>query len=314
MRALISLAAATTALSIAIAVPALSQGSGPYVIEETGQSFGSLQDAVNAIGDGEGTIQIAPGRYNDCAVQSAGSIAFVASQPGKTVFEGGICEGKAVLVLRGQAARVDGLIFTRLSVPDGNGSGIRLEQGDLDVANSMFLDSQGGILANQAPDSEITIDRSTFSGLGKRPDGNGAHSLYIGHYGLLKVTRSRFERGRGGHYLKSRATRVEILDNSFDDSQGNETNYMIDLSNGGAGRIAGNSFEQGPNKENWSTMITVAPEGREHDSNGLTVEGNRAWASPGFREQTTFVGNWSSDRIVIRDNELTSQIKPYATR
>lgn len=315
MRVTLSLATAATALAIALSAPAWSQRSGgAFTVEELGESFGSLQEAVTAIGGGQGTIRIAPGRYSDCAVQTAGRVSFVAVEPGKAIFDGGICEGKAVLVLRGQYARVDGLIFTHLQVPDGNGSGIRIETGNLDVANSMFLDSQGGILSAEDEGSSITIDRSTFAGLGKRPDGSGAHSVYIGKYGSLKVTRTRFERGKGGHYLKSRAARIEVLDSSFDDSQGHETNYLIDLPNGATGRIVGNSFEQGPDKENYSTLITVAPEGKQHSSNGLVIEGNRAWASPGFKYQTTFVGNWSGDKVVVRNNQLSSVVKEYADR
>jgi hypothetical protein len=73
-----------------------------------------------------------------------------------------------------------------------------------------------------------------------------------------QARRTRFERGTGGHYVKSRAPRVDITDSSFDDSMGRDTNYMIDLSNGAAGRIAGNTFVQGTGKENYSTLIAVA--------------------------------------------------------
>ena len=107
-------------------------GEAPYSID--GQSFGRLQDAVNAIGEGEGTIRIAPGYHRDCAVQTAGRIAFVAAEPGRAIFDGVTCEGKAALVLRGAGARVDGLVFQNMRVPDGNGAGIRLETSDLDIA------------------------------------------------------------------------------------------------------------------------------------------------------------------------------------
>jgi hypothetical protein len=42
-----------------VPLPAQS-GPGAYVVAETGRAFGRLQDAVDAIGDGEGTIRIAP--------------------------------------------------------------------------------------------------------------------------------------------------------------------------------------------------------------------------------------------------------------
>jgi hypothetical protein len=301
-------------LALLLTAPAWAQGDGPHTVAETGRSYRSLQDAVNAIGSGGGTIRIAPGTYRDCAVQEAGRVAFVAATPGTVIFEGTTCEDKAVLVLRGRAARVEGLTFRRLAVPDGNGAGIRIEKGDLAVSESLFADSQGGILSADDPSGTISIDRSTFTGLGKRPDGSGAHSLYIGGYGALNVTRTRFERGRGGHYLKSRAARIEVTDSSFDDSRGSETNYHIDLPHGAVGRIAGNSFAQGRNKENYSTLITVAPEGAENPSDGLVIERNRAWVVPGFQWRTTLVGNWSGDRVIVRNNELGPAIAEYAPR
>jgi hypothetical protein len=299
---------------LATTAPALPQGQGPFTVQESGQRFGSLQAAVDAIGEGRGTIRIAPGRYGECAVQEKGEVAFVSEVPGKAVFDRAICEGKATLVLRGRGAKVDGIVFMRTLVDDGNGAGIRLETGNLHVTNAMFIDGQCGILTAEDPNGTITVERSTFAGLGKDPTGNGAHAIYIGHYGTLRVFRSRFERGTGGHYVKVRAPNVEIIDNSFDDSKGMHTNYAIDLSNGASGRIAGNAFEQGPNKDNYSTMISVAPEGVKHSSAGLVVEGNKAWLSPGFDKTTTFVGNWSDDAATVRNNDLAEGIKPLASR
>jgi hypothetical protein len=285
-----------------------AQASGPFTIVETGRSFAALQDAVDAIGGRAGTIRIAPGRYGDCAVQEAGRIAFVAATPGTAIFDGGICEGKATLVLRGSSARVEGLVFTHMRVADGNGAGIRIEAGDLVVSEAMFVDGQCGILSANDPTSTIAVDRSTFSRLGKHPDGNGAHSLYVGHYGALRVTNSRFERGTGGHYLKSRSPRIEALNNSFDDSQGRDTNYMIDLPEGAVGRIAGNIFVQGTGKENYGTLIAVHAEAGGNPSAGLTIEDNVASVAPGFAWSTAFVGDWSGETLVIRNNRLGARI------
>jgi len=294
--------------AISGAGPLQARGSSPFVVAETGRYFGSLQQAVSAIGSGRGTIRIAPGRYGDCAVQEAGQIAFVAEERGSAVFDGGACEDKATLVLRGRSASVDGLVFVNVRVADGNGAGIRLEQGDLEVAYTRFADGQCGILSHNDPKSSIRIDHSTFSGLGKDPDGSGAHSLYIGDYGSLSVTHTRFERGTGGHYLKSRSPRIEVLNSSFDDSQGRRTNYLIDLSNGAVGRIAGNTFVNGTGKENHTTMVTVAPEGAENRSAGLVIEDNDVSVAPGFRWHTAFVGDWSSEKLVVRNNRVADGI------
>lgn len=252
--------------------------AAPFTIEHTGESYYTLAGAVGAIGDGIGTIRIAPGRYIDCAVQAGGQITYRAEKPLSAVFDGGICEGKATLVLRGRGAVVDGLVFQNLRVPDGNGAGIRIEKGPLEVSNSVFRNSEQGILGGgDDPDADITIDQSTFSGLG-RCDRNlaCAHSIYLSAFRSVTVRRSRFEKGRGGHYVKSRAARIEIIDSSFDDSAGSATNYMIDLPEGAIGRIERNIFVQGANKENHSGFIAVAAEGRRNSSVDLLIANNDA--------------------------------------
>jgi hypothetical protein len=295
------------------AAPLEARGGSPFTIAETGRSYETLQQAVEAIGEGSGTIRIAPGRYEECAVQEAGEVAFVA-EPGSVVFERAACEGKATLVLRGRRASVQGLVFTAVRVPDGNGAGIRLEQGDLFVSWTRFQDGQCGILTANDPRGSLIIDHSTFSGLGKHPDGDGAHSLYVGGYASLTVTRTRFERGTGGHYLKSRAAQIQVLDSSFDDSEGRTTNYLIDLSNGAVGRIAGNVFVNGTGKENHGTMITVAPEGAENRSAGLVIEDNDASVAPGFRWTTAFVGDWSGEPLVLRNNRIGPKVELLSRR
>ena len=308
-------ALALVGLAIA-ATPLLAQRSGaPFTIRESGQGFARLQQAVDAIGGASGTIVVAPGRYNDCAVQQAGRIAFVAAVPGKAIFDGGICEDKATLVLRGQGARVEGLTFQNLRVPDGNGAGIRIETGDLTVTETMFRNSESGILSAADPAGQIRVERSTFSGLGRCDrDLACAHSIYIGDYGSLSVIRSRFERGTGGHYVKTRAPRVQVVDSSFDDTGGRTTNYMIDLSGGATGTIAGNTFVQGRDKENYSALIMVAAEGKANSSAGLTISGNTASIAPGVDRSTSFVADASGDAIRIDGNRLGPRIARFERR
>ena len=307
-------AALAVAMIPAAAVIAQS-GAQPFTVAETGQGFSRLQDAVNAIGGGSGTIAIAAGTYSDCAVQEGGAIAFLATEPGKAVFDGGTCEGKAALVLRGREAKVSGLVFRRMAVPDGNGAGIRLEQGDLTVTQSWFADSEQGILTADDPSGRIVIDKSTFSGLGTCENSAGcAHSIYIGNYGHLRVTRSRFERGTGGHYVKARAARVEIAASSFDDSAGKATNYMIDLPAGAVGQITNNWFVQGRDKENYSAFIAVGAEDVLHPSDGLQIAGNDARLVPALRRDTTFVADWTGSRLAIADNKLGAGLKSFERR
>ncbi len=290
-------------------------GAAPYVVAESGRAFGRLQEAVDAIGDGDGTIRIATGYHRDCAVQTAGRVAFVAAEAGRAIFDGVSCEGKAALVLRGRAARVDGLVFQNMRVPDGNGAGIRLEQGNLDVANSLFRNSEEGILTANDPAATLTIDRSTFSRLGRCDRGlSCAHSVYTGEYGRVVVTHTRFEKGSGGHYLKARAREVEISDNSFDDTRGTATNYLIDLPSGSTGRITGNLLVQGRDKENWSAFIAVGAEEGNYLSDGLVISDNDARLVPDLRRSPAFIADWTGGRLSIANNELGAGLKPFERR
>ncbi|MGN6278108.1 MAG: right-handed parallel beta-helix repeat-containing protein [Sphingomonas sp.] len=298
--------------ALILASPAAAQ-SGAFTVD--GRGFGSLQDAVHAVGGGTATISIAPGTYHECAVQEDGTVTFRAATPGKVVFDATACEGKAALVLRGNAAIVDGIVFRNMAVHDGNGAGIRIENGDLTVKNAMFLDSQEGILGNEHGGARIVIDHSTFSGDGTCDAAyDCAHSIYLATDGSVTVTNSRFERGQGGHYVKLRTPKLTIADNSFDDSHGHKTNYMIDLSNGGTGSITGNTFVQGKDKENWSAFITIAAEGKKFPSNGLSIRNNTADLAPGIDRSPAFVADLSGDAVTVADNKLGDGVRRFEER
>lgn len=282
----------------------------------TDRGFANLADAIAAIGGGTGTILVAPGTYEQCAVQKAGRVTIQARVPGSVIFDHVACEEKAGLVLRGRSATINGILFQNYAVSDGNGAGIRLEHGDLTVSNSLFRNSEEGILTADDPRGTITIDRSTFSHLGRCDrDLSCAHSVYVGHYGKLIVTRSRFDAGKGGHYLKSRANVVKIDQNSFDDSHGHLTNYMIDLSNGASGEIVGNVMVQGRDKDNWSAFIALGAEGKTAKAQPpLVVRGNMARFVPGLTRNSSFVADWIGEKVTMSDNQLAAGISRYDRR
>lgn len=309
--ALAALAAAILPVAMVSAQPV----PDAFTVVETGQRFATLQDAVDAVGNRRATIRIAPGTYRQCAVQTEGVIVYEAPEPGSVTFLGRACEGKAALVLRGIGAEIRGLTFSRITVPDGNGAGIRLEKGALNVALARFENSEQGILTADDPSARIYITRSTFTGLGTCENSAGcAHAIYIGNYGSLTVRESRFERGMGGHYVKSRAAEAVIEENSFDDAQGRATNYMIDLPAGSVGRIAGNWFIQGRDKENYSAFIALGAEDLLHPSDGLVVESNEARFVPGLSRNSVFVADWTASSVVMRGNRIAGGIKQYENR
>ncbi len=287
----------------------------PYTVSATGRHYAALQAAVDAIGNQQGTIVIAPGPYRDCAVQTAGDVAFVAATPGTVVFDAAICEGKAALVLRGRSARVEGIVFRNQRVSDGNGAGIRLEHGDLTVHQAWFHDSDEGILSADDPAGQVVIDHSTFARLGRCDRGlSCAHAVYFGNYGTVIIRNSRFEAGTGGHYVKSRSARIQITDCSFDDAQGHATNYMIDLSIGASGLIRGNWFVGGPDRENRTTFIANAAEGHVHSADGLTIDNNVARLAPGATYDTAFLADWSGDAIGLGANTIGTGIRRFERR
>jgi hypothetical protein len=299
----------TLLVSVAITATAFAQSAGaPFTVAETGQGYRTLSDAVNAIGQHRGTIVIAPGTYRECAVQEGGDITYKAQTPGSAIFDGVSCEEKAGFVLRGYGAKVDGIVFQNFRVPDGNGAGIRLERGNLTVTNSFFRESENGILTGVDPNGSLTVDRSTFRKVGKC-DEDCAHSIYAGRYGSLTVTHSRFDQGTGGHYIKSRSRMVTITDNSFDDSAGHLTNYMIDLPNGSGGVIRGNEMVQGRDKDNYTVFIGVSAEGQENPITGLTIDGNKASFVPGLSRESTFIAKWTDDPVKIGQNQIAAGIK-----
>jgi len=296
-----------------LSAPLVAQAKAPFTVN--GQGFATLQDAVSSIRMGTATILIAPGTYRQCAVQAGGHITFKAVQPGTAIFEAVACEDKAALVLRGQGSVVDGLVFRGYRVSDGNGAGIRTEMGDLTVTNAMFLDSQEGILGGEPTGQAITIDHSTFSGLGQCDQSPScSHAIYLANKGRVTVTNSRFERGTGGHYVKLRVPNVTITDNSFDDTAGKKTNYMIDLPDGATGLIARNTFVQGKNKENHTGLIVVAAEAKTYRSTGLRVENNDARLSPGDDSSPAFVADYSHDTLALGANRLGTGLRGFETR
>lgn len=306
-----AIAVALIPLAALMAQPA----SAPFTVVETNRGYSSLQAAVDAIGSGEGSIAIAPGTYRQCVVQQAGRVAYLATEPGQVEFTGTACEGKAAFVLRGAEASVSGIIFSRIGVADGNGAGIRHEAGTVTVANSWFRDSQQGILTANDSRLRLVVDRSTFTALGTcEYSGGCAHSIYTGDIGHFRLTRSRFERGTGGHYVKSRAAMVEIAASSFDDSNGRATNYMIDLPAGARGQITNNWFVQGEDKENYSAFIAVGAEDQLHSSDGLVIAGNDARIAPNVSRNSTFVADWTGASLRITDNRLASNLKQFERR
>jgi hypothetical protein len=205
-----------------------------------GETFSSLSAAVAASQDGD-TIQLDAGTYLDdsarvthaVTIEGVGGMAHLQAT-------GNIANGKAIIVDAAASLTVRNIEFSGAQVADGNGAGIRYEQGNLVVQNSQFHDNQDGILSAPIADGHATIDGSSFvhNGAGD----SQTHGAYFGTIAELTVTNSFFQDQNGGSDLKSRAASNLITNSTFADTAQGQTNYQIDLSNAGVAMVADNQF------------------------------------------------------------------------
>src|SRR6266550_7081253 len=144
----------------------------------SGQQYATLSAAVAASHDGD-TVYIQAGTYlNDTAtintkisiIGVGGMAHFIADSP--------IANGKGFLVTNTDVS-VDHLEFSGATVIDGNGAGIKCQNGHLTVTNSYFHGNEDGILAGNISSGVVTIDHSEF-GPNVPASGYVTHNVYIG--------------------------------------------------------------------------------------------------------------------------------------
>jgi hypothetical protein len=288
--------------------------ANPFTVLETGTSYATLADAVWAIGNGTGTIEIQPGVYGDSVVQNGGSITYQGSTLGPVIFDGGIAEQKAALVLRGVESVVRNIEFRNMKGDETNEAGIRHESDALLVENCIFRDSYNGlIIGGDRANSFITIKNTRFTRCGYT-EGGPAHSVYIGQINTFTLDNCQFDRGTGGHYVKCRARAINMRNCSIDDTFGQGVNYLIDLSNGATGVIDNNILIQGRYKDNALTVITISPEGQLWSADGLVISDNTvsfANYPVGWSFPTNFVTNWYVDDVTLSNNTIEAGFTPY---
>ncbi len=246
-----------------------------------------------------GTVLLPPGRYPDCAVITQSVLTIRAEVQGQAQLDGGACQGKAALVAHGNDLTVDGLVFKNIHVPDGNGAGIRHETGSLTVRNSIFYNSENGILTTTDNDLDLTIDKSLFLHLGGcKFSGGCSHSIYSGAIGKLTITNSIFRNSAGGHFLKSRAHSVHVSGNTFDDAEG-VSSCHVELPYGANGEIQNNLFIKGIKARSRFCFVKVGAEGARNDSSQLYINGNTAESKTPV---SVFVQNKTSALLYVKDN------------
>jgi hypothetical protein len=207
-----------TGITIANPSPAATLKVGPS------QTY-KAPSAAAAVAKNGDRIEIEPGQYFDCAVWNADNLVIEGTGPGVVITDKA-CMGKGLFVLEGKNTTVRNLTLTRARVPDMNGAGIRLDNGNLTVDKVKFIDNQNGIMGG-VPGTTVTVRNSDF-------DKNGtceaacAHGIYVMNIDLLRVENSRFSNTRQAHSIKSRARRTEVIGCTITDGPEGTSSFLIE--------------------------------------------------------------------------------------
>jgi Periplasmic copper-binding protein (NosD) len=290
----------TIGLSVSQQAQARTLSVGPTA------AYRTLASASAASRPGD-IIAIQPGSYSQCAVIRTSGITIKAAS-GRVVLNNTACSGKAALVIAGNDVVVDGLRFSGIRVADGNGAGIRFEGRNLTVRNSVFSDSQTGILTSSISRGTLTIQNSRFQSLGNTPSERAnSHGVYVNGMDTVVVTGSQFIGTRKGHHLKSRAKSTTVTGSTFDDGATGTASYHIDISNGGNLLVRNNVFVKGPNASNRGAVIMIGAEAQTNPTGSLVVTDNQV-RSLLTRGLPAFVANRTNVPVRLSNNRLTGRI------
>ena len=161
-------------------------------------------------------------------------------------------QGKAIWVIAGNDIVIENVEMSGTVVPDGNGAAIRFENANLTLRNCYFHHHQTGVMTGNAHDGRILIENSEFAYNGT---GTGyTHNLYIGTTAHFTLRYSYSHHCNGGQLVKSRARENHILYNRLTGEDGN-SNYELDLANGGKSFVIGNILQQGVYTSNSGMLV-----------------------------------------------------------
>ena len=291
-------------LSLASAASALTLHVGP------GQTYKSVSQAAEAAHDGD-TVQIVPGIYTDCAVWKQNRLTIESTGSG-VVFQDTSCNGKGIFVINGTDVTVRGITFKNAHVADKNGAGIREDGINLTVENSTFIDNEMGILTNPQPTSTIIVRNSHFARNGSCfpncPNNIYMHAFYAGRAALVHIENSVFEEQHDGHYVKSRASRTEVVNCTIKDGPNGTSSYLIDIPNGGSLLVSGNTMEKGAKAENKLTAIDIGEEGLKNSTTEIIVQNNDF--TNDTKAKTVFVRNLTGTAAVLSNNTFHGTVIP----
>lgn len=250
-------------------------------------------------------IEIAPAQYFDCAVWRADNLVIEGTAAGVVITDKA-CMGKGLFVVQGNNTTVRNLTLTRARVPDMNGAGIRLDQGNLTVENVKFINNQNGILGG-VPGNTLIVRNSDFEQNGFC--GNScAHAIYVNNIALLRVENSRFLETKQGHSIKSRALQTQVTGCNIADGPNGTSSYLIDVPNGGGLVVSNNTLEKGPKAENHTTAIAIGEEGVTQPTPEISIT-NNTFRNDGDYE-TALVWNVTATPAILKGNTLSGSVIP----
>lgn len=249
--------------------PPISKSNNNVSVCYQGCDFQDLQQAVNAAPVG-GLVTVAAEINGTCAVinKPLRLLGLAGKDGTRAHLVGGVCIGKAPLVIAGPNISIEGFEISDIQVGDGNGACIRLDPGsrDISIKNLYCHDSQDGILGGLAGRLTIEDSKLEANGFG---DGS-AHGIYLTHGNEALIRRSKIlSTKNAGHSLKSGVQKLIVEDSTIAALNGHNSR-ALDAYAGGDITLRRNVIQQGPNSDN-SEVIGLALEPSRLLPNGHSV-------------------------------------------
>ena len=238
----------------------------------SGQQYSTISAAIAASRDGD-TVAVQAGTYyNDFALINTDITIIGVGGMANIVATTQPANGKGIFVTYSDV-HIENMSFSGVSVPDGNGTGIRYQSGNLTIVNSYFHDNEMNLLASPSAGGTITITGSEFA------NSNSTtllgHNIYIGEIETFTITNSYIHDASVGHEIKSRAHNTVITNNRvYDGAAGGGTgSYTIDVPDGGKATITGNVIQQSAASQN-PALVHFGGENGPYAGSSLQISGN----------------------------------------
>jgi hypothetical protein len=208
-----------------------------------------------------------------------------------------LAQGKAIWVFNGDDVVVENIEFSEARIPGHNGAGIRAQGRRLTVRAGYFHDSDMGILSDNDPEQEITVEYSEFARNGH--DNGKAHNLYIGSIKRFELRFSSSHGARTGHLVKSRARQNVIAYNRLADVPAGPSSYELDFPRSTHAIVIGNLILQSEASPN-GAMLSYGAEDKARPPTGRLTIAFNTFVS--LRSQPVFIFNHSTERALVIDN------------